>query len=534
MSKPNKKLDKQSKPTAFDSQREFLLETLEPRMLLSADGLLPPDVLESFQEEGIVEEWVADETLLAATHFQLKEEDGQIQVLDTDDLSDVPVIAPETEAMIEVLQEPLKETDELQPEEREEQEPQSELQVNLTTGTQTFSGFSQRIQGHEIIIIDSRVADIEQLLTHTSTSVSDSHSDDVSTQSDEDYQPTTESSAISNDWHIVDLTQADALLQPLPDAGQRIAYIIDAQQDGIEQVSEILSQYENLDAVHILSHGASGALFLGAGRITASTLQQESRKVQRWGNALSADGDILLYGCNIAAGNDGEKLVQELARLTQADIAASSDATGDAEQGGNWSLEVSTGDIEQSLKVDNYQTLLLDTTSTTGVAKVQAADLTGTGTTSETLDTSIIELNLSNIAAELTITLKANGSISIESGSKTITYTREGNGVLDDLVLGKGNNTLIFESTANLSGQLSAPASTGQLTIVYQGSDGSGGHTRLSDANNINLPRVGDVASSIKTTSIASITDGDINDNFDGSDDGYNYIGGKGKDCIYS
>ncbi|WP_198264386.1 LEPR-XLL domain-containing protein [sulfur-oxidizing endosymbiont of Gigantopelta aegis] len=66
MSKQSKKQKNNSKPTAFDSQKEFQLETLEPRMLLSADGLLPPDVLEQLQSEDIVEELVADETLLAA------------------------------------------------------------------------------------------------------------------------------------------------------------------------------------------------------------------------------------------------------------------------------------------------------------------------------------------------------------------------------------------------------------------------------------------------------------------------------------
>ena len=39
-------------------------------------------------------------------------------------------------------------------------------------------------------------------------------------------------------------------------------------------------------------------------------------------NSLTEDGDILLYGCDIAAGEEGEAFIEELAELTAADIAA--------------------------------------------------------------------------------------------------------------------------------------------------------------------------------------------------------------------
>ena len=40
--------------------------------------------------------------------------------------------------------------------------------------------------------------------------------------------------------------------------------ILDVQRDGIEQISEALTKYNDLDAVHIVSHGESGKLQLGA------------------------------------------------------------------------------------------------------------------------------------------------------------------------------------------------------------------------------------------------------------------------------
>ena len=39
--------------------------------------------------------------------------------------------------------------------------------------------------------------------------------------------------------------------------------ILDSQRDGIVQITNSLSKYDSLDAVHIVSHGDAGKLFLG-------------------------------------------------------------------------------------------------------------------------------------------------------------------------------------------------------------------------------------------------------------------------------
>jgi len=36
--------------------------------------------------------------------------------------------------------------------------------------------------------------------------------------------------------------------------------VLDARHDGIDQISEVLATYHDLDAVHIISHGAGGTL----------------------------------------------------------------------------------------------------------------------------------------------------------------------------------------------------------------------------------------------------------------------------------
>src|SRR5690606_28436430 len=67
------------------------------------------------------------------------------------------------------------------------------------------------------------------------------------------------------------------------------------------------------------------------------------------GAALNADGDILLYGCQVAEGDAGARFLETLANLTGADIAASIDYTGAHFLGGNWTLEAATGHIQSGL-----------------------------------------------------------------------------------------------------------------------------------------------------------------------------------------
>lgn len=82
------------------------------------------------------------------------------------------------------------------------------------------------------------------------------------------------------------------------------------------------------------------------------------------GSYLGEGGDIRLYGCDIGAGAAGQTLVDELARLTGADIAASDDLTGAAALDGDWDLEVTTGDVAQlqlpSELIQDYQGVLAD------------------------------------------------------------------------------------------------------------------------------------------------------------------------------
>ncbi|MBD2410097.1 hypothetical protein FACHB389_08865 [Nostoc calcicola FACHB-389] len=124
-----------------------------------------------------------------------------------------------------------------------------------------------------------------------------------------------------------------------------------SEQDSITQITETLSHYDDLLGVHVISHGSSGELNLGDSVVNLQTLDSRSQDLETWANALAPDADILLYGCNVAAGTAGSTFVSRLGELTGADVAASTDTTGNVSQGGNWVLEYATGTIESALAI---------------------------------------------------------------------------------------------------------------------------------------------------------------------------------------
>jgi glucose/arabinose dehydrogenase len=134
---------------------------------------------------------------------------------------------------------------------------------------------------------------------------------------------------------------------------------LNANLDGIAQITNVLEQYQDIASIHIISHGSQGDIQLGNSHLTLASLPNYSENLQQWGQALTTDADVLFYGCNIGAGAEGATLVQKIGQMTGADIAASNNLTGNAALGGDWNLEVHSGKIEATTaKVGNYQGIL--------------------------------------------------------------------------------------------------------------------------------------------------------------------------------
>ena len=92
--------------------------------------------------------------------------------------------------------------------------------------------------------------------------------------------------------------------------------------------------------MHIISHGTTGAVRLGSTWLSSDTLAAHAEVLSGWGESLSIDADLLFYGCNLAGSAQGQELVETLADLTGADVAASDDLTGSALLGAGTDQEI--------------------------------------------------------------------------------------------------------------------------------------------------------------------------------------------------
>ena len=129
--------------------------------------------------------------------------------------------------------------------------------------------------------------------------------------------------------------------------GRSLEFVmIDSRRDGVSAISETLAKRSGLEAVHIISHAQDGAVQLGSTELDFETLVERAAQIKKWGDALTANGDILFYGCDLAATTQGQSLIDAIARLTGADVAASENPTGASAKGGDWALEFKTGAIE--------------------------------------------------------------------------------------------------------------------------------------------------------------------------------------------
>lgn len=143
--------------------------------------------------------------------------------------------------------------------------------------------------------------------------------------------------------------------------------LLDSQRNGLVQITESLQQYqgEKLEAVHIVSHGNTGRLFLGNTSLDRNNLGDYQHLLSSWSDAMTEHGDILLYGCNVGTDLSGTEFVETLSQYTEADILASTDLTGNEGLGGDWDLEFAVGKVEtesafkESVSDDYQSTLFL-------------------------------------------------------------------------------------------------------------------------------------------------------------------------------
>ncbi|UKJ76692.1 DUF4347 domain-containing protein [Azospirillum brasilense] len=137
------------------------------------------------------------------------------------------------------------------------------------------------------------------------------------------------------------------------------AILIGEGCDGVTVMAQALADRSGIRAIHVLSHGFEGGLQLGATRLDAASLPSRAAELTAIGACLADEGDILLYGCNVASGH-GEAFLDALSDITGAGMAASRTLTGAADLGGNWDLDWTRGVVRtEALRIERYAGVLM-------------------------------------------------------------------------------------------------------------------------------------------------------------------------------
>ena len=162
-------------------------------------------------------------------------------------------------------------------------------------------------------------------------------------------EPSKVRAAVSGPYQIC-ANYVDDLLAGGNDGRHIELVLLDGRRDGLEQIAEALAGRSGTDAIHLITHGSQAALQLGTARLTTdSMLGAYADALSEIGLALAEGGDILIYGCHFGQGALGRQAAGRLATLAGADVAASDDLTGAQTLGGDWELEVHTGDVETAI-----------------------------------------------------------------------------------------------------------------------------------------------------------------------------------------
>ncbi|MEI6722178.1 MAG: DUF4347 domain-containing protein, partial [Betaproteobacteria bacterium] len=173
--------------------------------------------------------------------------------------------------------------------------------------------------------------------------------------------------------------------------------LLDPARDGFAQITEALAGRQNVDAVHLVTHGSVGEIALGNTEMTALSVAQHGADMAAWKASLSPGADFLIYGCEAGQGLAGQSLLTQLSALTGADVAASDNLTGGGPLGGDWNLEVTQGTIVTRPFADSATLAQFSAVLAQPVVDLNGADLNVTDTFGGTAAIDVYSFNRSGV-----------------------------------------------------------------------------------------------------------------------------------------
>ena len=108
--------------------------------------------------------------------------------------------------------------------------------------------------------------------------------------------------------------------------------------DALGQIARHLANRDaDLSGLHVLAHGAPGALHLAGERLDTDSLDAWSTDIRTIARALAPSAAVLIYGCSVGAGAEGRALTDLLSARLAAPVTTADGPVGSADLGGDWS-----------------------------------------------------------------------------------------------------------------------------------------------------------------------------------------------------
>jgi hypothetical protein len=142
---------------------------------------------------------------------------------------------------------------------------------------------------------------------------------------------------------FIDAYVADAQTLVAGAQAEAEVYVLHPAKDAIEQMTQRLQHYPTIASVHLVCHGSPGHLMLAGKRLGQEQLADYAEQLAQWQAPLQPQGQVLLYACHVAAGEEGRSFVQRLSQLMGVPVAAADGLVGNAALGGTWQLTYRTG-----------------------------------------------------------------------------------------------------------------------------------------------------------------------------------------------
>ena len=236
---------------------------------------------------------------------------------------------------------------------------------------------------------------------------------------------------------------------------------------GLAQIARALKGRSPIDAIHLVTHGSAGRIVLGAEILDGSSIESFGGSLEILRSALAPRGNLLIYGCSVAAGAEGLALVENLSRLLGPGVAANSKVTGTLARGGDTRLDGRFGHVETApLGFSGNATALTSVARSDFFGRSRSGCFSGNATAlTSVASIGNLGVNFANTSFTGASATAVTGYMRADFG---ITFADPAVSASPTITMTPGTSTDNVTSQGPLAADVNQSGSSGMLTLSYE------------------------------------------------------------------